>query len=80
MKDRLQENKQVRRTGRKLILRYGKLDTRQLISIISIAYKIPKQRVAGNLRSMVYDYRTCILHTYVPGAYTVAAPTNSKIA
>ena len=72
MKDRLHENKQVRRTIRRLLLHCGTSDTRHITTVVARAYKIPRQQVAGNLRSMVYDYRTCMIQTYIPGVYSVA--------
>lgn len=80
MKDRLQENKQLRRAIRRLLLHYGASDTRHITTIVARAYKIPKQRVAGNLRSMVYDSKSCTIQTHIPGVYSVATPANSKIA
>lgn len=64
-------NKQIRRAMRKYIERRGPQNTRNVIRIFSDAYKTPKQRISGNLRSLKYDSKSVIITTHIPSIYSV---------
>lgn len=42
-------NKVIRRAIRKYVKKYGKVDTRKVISVFATAYHTTKQRISGNL-------------------------------
>jgi hypothetical protein len=51
-------NKQIRRAMRKFTEHYGKRDTRKVIATFATAYKTTKQRISGNLSSLVGNDKT----------------------
>ena len=60
-------NIQIRRTVRRYLRHYGRTDTRKVIAVIAKGFVIPRQKVAGNLKTMAYDTRpTATINTIVP--------------
>lgn len=64
-------DKQIRRSIRKFIKRYGMQDTRKITTLFANAYSTTKQRIAGNLRTMKYDEKTINISTYIPCCHSV---------
>ena len=63
-------NKIIRRSMRKFLKHYGAQDTRKMIKLFSIAYRTTKQRIAGNLRALEYNYQTIRITTHIPKVYS----------
>lgn len=63
-------NKQIRRILRRFLQHYGSQDTRKMTALLSAACKTTKQRIAGNLRTMLYDEQTIQITTHIPACYS----------
>jgi hypothetical protein len=63
-------NKQIRRAMKNFVKHYGQQDTRKMTNLFSAAYKTPKQRIAGNLKTMHYDEKTILITTHIPACYS----------
>ncbi len=48
----------------------GKQDTRHITAMFAKQFNTSKQRIAGNLRAMKYDFQTISIVTYLPGTYS----------
>jgi len=64
------DNKRIRRSIRKYIKHYGTQDTRRVITTFACAYNTPKQRIAGNLKTMAYDEKTIHITIHIPYCYS----------
>lgn len=49
---------------------HGKQNTRTIISMFAKQFNTSKQRIAGNIRALKYNFNAINIVTYTPGTYS----------